>query len=176
MDIKISIVVATSDDNVIGKDNKMPWHIPEDLKHFKSVTLNKPVIMGRNTFQSIVNMLGKPLPKRSNIVVSKTVKSFEEYPEVKVVNNLTEAISSAKEFAQKAGQDEICIIGGAKIYSQIIDIADRIYLTKIHQNYDGDAFFPEIDRNIWTEISCEKITSGDTDCSFLLLEKTAMDS
>lgn len=133
----ISLVVAAADNNVIGKDNAMPWHIPEDFKHFKAVTMGKPCIMGRKTFQSILQSLGKPLPGRLNIIVSA---SNYQHGGAITCKDLDEAISQAS----KTDTDEICVIGGAQIYVQSVPRADRIYLTRVHSRPDGDAFFPEI--------------------------------
>lgn len=131
----ISLVVAAADNHVIGKDNAMPWHIPEDFKHFKDVTMGKPCIMGRKTFESILESLGKPLPGRVNIIVSR--KNYQHAGAL-TCKDLDEAI----EQAAKTGSDEICIVGGAQIYAQAIALADKIYLTRVHQSPEGDAFFP----------------------------------
>lgn len=133
----ISLVVAAADNNVIGRDNAMPWHIAEDFKHFKSVTMGKPCIMGRKTFESILAQLGKPLPGRVNIVVSR--KNYQHAGAL-TCKDLNEAIDQAS----KTDTDEICIIGGAQIYAQAIDLADKIYLTRVHQSPEGDAFFPAL--------------------------------
>ncbi len=113
----------------------MPWHIPEDFKHFKSVTMGKPCIMGRKTFQSILDALGKPLPGRVNIIVSRA--NFQHAGAL-TCKDLDEAINQAA----KTGSDEICIIGGAQIYALALPLADRIYLTRVHQSPEGDAVFP----------------------------------
>lgn len=133
----ISLVVAAADNNVIGKDNAMPWHIPEDFKHFKTVTMGKPCIMGRKTFESILESLGKPLPGRVNIIVSR--KNYQHGGAI-TCKDLDEAIDQGR----KTGAEEICIIGGAQIYAQSITMADRIYLTRVHQSPEGDAFFPAL--------------------------------
>ena len=133
----ISLVVAAADNNVIGRDNAMPWHIPEDFKHFKEVTMGKPCIMGRKTFESILAQLGKPLPGRVNIIVSR--KNYQ-HDGALTCKDLQEAI----EQATKTGSTEICIIGGAQIYAQGIEFADKIHLTRVHQSPEGDAFFPTL--------------------------------
>lgn len=133
----ISIVVTAADNNVIGKDNAMPWHIPEDFKHFKTVTMGKPCIMGRKTFESILASLGKPLPGRVNIIVSRT---NYQHAGALTCKDLDEAIDQAS----KIDTDEICIIGGAQIYAQAIALADKIHLTRVHQSPEGDAFFPAL--------------------------------
>jgi len=139
----ISLVVAAADNNVIGRDNAMPWHIPEDFKHFKTVTMGKPCIMGRKTFESILAQLGKPLPGRVNIIVSR--KNYQHGGAL-TCKDLDEAIDQAI----KTGTDEICIIGGAQIYAQAIERADKIHLTRVHQSPEGDAFFPVLGTE-WVE-------------------------
>ena len=135
----ISLVVAAAANNVIGKNNAMPWHIPEDFKHFKTVTMGKPCIMGRKTFQSILESLGKPLPGRVNIVVSR---SNYQHEGALTCKDLTEAI----EQASKIETDEICIVGGAQIYAQALEsgLVDTIHLTRVHQSPEGDASFPAL--------------------------------
>lgn len=155
----ISLVVAAADNNVIGKENAMPWHIPEDFKHFKAVTLGKPCIMGRKTFQSILESLGKPLPGRINIIVSR--KNYQHNGAL-TCKDLDEAIAHAA----KTGTEEICIVGGAQIYSQAIPLADKIYLTRVHQSPEGDAFFPTLGPE-WVEQSRD----GRAGFSFLTYEK-----
>jgi dihydrofolate reductase len=143
----VALIVAAADNNVIGINNEMPWHIPDDFKHFKSITLGKPCIMGRKTFESIVAQLGKPLPGRVNIVVSR---SNPQYSGALTVQSLEEAIEQARKIE---GTDEIMVIGGAQIYAQALEqkLIDRIYLTRVHQSPDGDAFFPALDMNEWIE-------------------------
>ncbi len=141
----ISLVVAAADNNVIGRDNAMPWHIPEDFKHFKTVTMGKPCIMGRKTFESILAQLGKPLPGRVNIVVSR--KNYQ-HDGALTCKDLSEAI----EQGGKIETDEICIIGGAQIYAQALELANKIYLTRVHQSPEGDAFFPALGKE-WKEES-----------------------
>lgn len=141
----ISIVVAAADNNVIGKNNAMPWHISEDFKHFKSVTMGKPCIMGRKTFESILAQLGKPLPGRVNIVISR---QNPQYTGALTCKDLIEAIDQAT----KTGAGEICIVGGGQIYAQALESGwvDIIHLTRVHQAPDGDAYFPALGAE-WTE-------------------------
>lgn len=143
----ISLVVAAADNHVIGKDNAMPWHIPEDFRHFKDITMGKPCIMGRKTFQSILEKLGKPLPGRVNIVVSRT--NFQ-HPGALTCKDLDEAIAQAA----KTGSNDICIIGGAQIYALALPRADKIHLTRVHQSPEGDAFFPALGPE-WVEESSD---------------------
>jgi dihydrofolate reductase len=141
----ISLIAAVSENGVIGVDNKLPWYIPDDLKRFKELTSGNVVIMGRKTYESI----GKPLPNRINIVVSRNKEL--NIPGCLVVNSMTQAI-------QKAGTDkDIFVIGGGEVYRKSIKFADRIYLTKVHQEVEGDTTFPEIDTGFgWSEISKEE--------------------
>ena len=165
MAIKTSIIVAMAQNNCIGKDNKMPWHIAEDLKRFKSLTMGHPVIMGRKTYESILGYLGKPLPGRTNIVISRN--GFDNLHEVPVFDDLEKAI----EHGQKLAKSEIFIIGGAQIYGQAINLADIIHLTQIHEDVSGDAFFPSIDQNKWTETSHEDHLTNTPPYSFITLKK-----
>lgn len=155
----ISLIVAVADNNVIGKDNKMLWHIPEDFKHFKAITLGKPCIMGRKTFESILDHLGKPLPKRTSIVVSR---SGYEHDGAMSATSLEEAIEKAK----AETSDEIMVIGGSQIYALALPLADRIYLTRVHQEPEGDAHFPEFGAD-WKETSFDPRDGF----SFLTLER-----
>lgn len=140
----LSLIVAVADNNVIGMDNKMPWYISEDFKHFKEVTLGKPCIMGRKTYESILDQLGKPLPKRVSIVISRSGYNHEG---AITATSLEDAIEKAK--AETEG-DEIMIIGGSQIYALALPLADKIYLTRVHQEPEGDAFFPELGED-WQE-------------------------
>lgn len=153
------MIVAAAENNVIGKDNQMPWHLPEDFKYFKSKTVGKPCIMGRKTFESIVAHLGKALPDRPNIVISR---SGFDHDEAETYASIEEAL----EAAQQHDTEEVMIIGGATIYEQALPKADRIYLTRVNQSLDGDAFFPELGDE-WKETSRD-----DRDgFSFLVFEK-----
>ena len=133
----LSLIVAVAKGNVIGGDNKLLWHLPADLKHFKNVTMDHTIIMGRKTFESI----GKPLPGRKNIVVTRQ----DDYQAngCTVVNNLQEAINSCEK------EEEAFIIGGAEIFRQSIPAADKIYLTRIDHAFDGDVFFPNLNFSEW---------------------------
>lgn len=131
----INIIVAIAKNNVIGKNNEIPWHYPEDLQYFKEVTMGKNVLMGSKTFYSIIKRLGKPLPGRNNIVLSRN-KDFS-YPGVTVINDLESFL--------KSQTDDIFIIGGSSIYRQTLAYADKLYITFIDDEYEGDTFFPEID-------------------------------
>ncbi len=128
---KVSIIVAMAKNRVIGKDNDMPWHLPADLQHFRKMTSGKPIIMGRKTYESI----GRPLPKRHNIIVSRN--SDYEVDGCDVVSSLDEAVKIAGDV------EELFIIGGGFLYNQTIDQADKLYLTFIDLDVDGDTLFPE---------------------------------
>ncbi|WP_068596172.1 dihydrofolate reductase [Vaginella massiliensis] len=138
----ISIVVAVSSNHVIGKNNQLLWHLPDDFKHFKNITTGHPIIMGRKTYESI----GRPLPNRINIVVTRDQQFCADG--IVVAFSLKAALEKAL-----ALDDEVFVIGGGELYRQVIDMADKIYLTEIHHEFDGDTFFPELDENNWEEIS-----------------------
>ncbi len=142
-DLGISIVVAISENNAIGKNNQLLWHLPADLKHFKEITSGRTIIMGRKTYDSI----GRPLPNRKNIVITRKVELA--IPNVEVVNSLQEAISLCKT------ENEVFIIGGAELYKQALTLANRIYLTIVHQKYQAEAFFPELKESEWKEVAKE---------------------
>lgn len=144
----ISIIVAIAENRAIGKNNELLWHISEDLKHFKNTTSGHTVIMGRKTYES----LGRPLPNRRNIVISRNPSYCAEGCET--ATSLNEAIKITE------SESEVFVIGGGQIYAQAMDIASKIYLTIVHKNYDADTFFPEIDDNIWNEISREEFLRG----------------
>jgi dihydrofolate reductase len=148
---------------VIGRDGGMPWHIPADLRHFKAVTMGKPVIMGRKTFQSI----GRPLPGRTNIVVTRD-GSFAP-PGVTVVDSVDGALAVADAVAS----DEVMIIGGGEIYAGTLPLADRLYLTEIQMAPPGDVVFPEIDMAQWREVDRTDISvDGDMPAySFVTLDR-----
>ncbi|MNK03621.1 Dihydrofolate reductase [compost metagenome] len=140
----VSVVVAIAENNAIGKDNQLLWRLPADLKHFKEITSGHTIIMGRKTFDSI----GKPLPNRRNIVVTR--KAGLQIPGAEVTSNIEDAIALC------TTEEEVFIVGGAEIYKATMPITDRIYLTRVHQSYEADTFFPEIDFNVWEETSVEK--------------------
>ena len=135
----ISIVVAIAQNNGIGKNNQLLWHLPADLKHFKDITTGNTIIMGRKTYDSI----GKPLPNRRNIVITRNTGAV--IPGVEIVHNLTDA------FALCAGTAEVFVIGGAEIYNQALDYCHKIYLTVVKGDFEADAFFPLINSAQWEE-------------------------
>jgi dihydrofolate reductase len=135
----LSLLVAADEDNVIGKGNKLPWHLPDDLKYFKNQTWGMPILMGRKTFESI----GKPLQGRKSIVITRS-KDWK-HDGVEVVHSVEDAIDSAKQ----SGAKEIFVIGGSEIFHTAFPQTNRIYLTRIHHHFDGDAYFPDVSANEW---------------------------
>ncbi|MBT3767460.1 MAG: dihydrofolate reductase [Rhodospirillaceae bacterium] len=160
--MRISIIVAMGENRVIGFGGTMPWHIPGDLKYFKEKTMGKPVIMGRRTFQSI----GKPLPGRTNIILSRDQSFYADG--VTIAHDRKEALAVAEQAI--GGDDEIMIIGGAKVYTHFAELTERIYLTQIHAKPDGDTFFHDFDLNQWVEFSRED-HDGDPSYSFIVLDR-----
>jgi dihydrofolate reductase len=138
--VKIAIVVAMAENRVIGCDNRLPWHLPADLRHFKQLTLGKPVLMGRRTHESI----GRPLPERTNIVVTRD-RTYSA-PGCIVAHSLESALEAA------AGWAEVMVIGGTELYRQLLPRADHIYLTLVHARFEGDALFPELEAGEWREL------------------------
>jgi dihydrofolate reductase len=160
----ISTIVATAKNNVIGKDNDIPWYLPADLKYFKKTTLNHHIIMGRNCFESI----GRPLPKRTNIVITRN--PFFVATGCIVAHSIAEAL----EIAENNGETEAFIIGGGMIYEQSAALWDKIYLTEVDLEVEGDVFFPKIDFSDWKEIFCEahqKDEKNTADYCFKIFEK-----
>lgn len=158
----IAFVVAAASNGVIGADNRLPWHLPADLRHFKQVTLGKPVVMGRRTFESI----GRPLPGRTNIVISRAPGYAA--PGCVVVDSVEQALAAAGD------SDEIMIIGGAALYATCLPRATRIYLTRIHHDFAGDARFPALDMAQWHETERRDCPADDKNPyahSFIVLER-----
>ncbi len=154
---RLALVVAVSENGVIGKANALPWRLPSELKLFRQRTLGHPVIMGRRTFESI----GKPLQGRDNIVVTRG--EVMEHEDVLTANSIEEALALAQRLAQRRGVDEIFIIGGSQIFAATRKLAQRIYLTRVHANVEGDAHFPDPEPDRWREISREKHTAQEKD-------------
>ena len=159
----ITIIAAIGKNNALGKDNQLLWKLPKDLKHFKSLTENHPIVMGRKTYESI----GKPLPDRTNIVVSRKENWFAE--DILIVSKLKEAIKFAKKM-----DEEIYIIGGGNIYEQTIDLAEKLEVTQVNAELKADIFFPKINPKIWNktnEVSHEKDEKNEYDFSFQTYER-----
>lgn len=146
----LNIIVACTDkENVIGKDNKLPWHLPEDLQHFKEITMGKTIVMGRKTFES----LPKVLPGRHHIVLTRNQNYKVNNPNVEVVTGNINNIFKKMKYSE----NEYFIIGGAEIYKSGIKFADKIYLTRIYENIEGDAYFPTIEDKYWNISSMSQI-------------------
>lgn len=147
--MKTSLIVAMAENQTIGIDNSLPWHLPNDLQYFKKVTMAKPIIMGRKTYESI----GRPLPGRTNIVITRQADYQAEG--IVVVNSLQQALDKAEDISFVAGHEEVMVIGGAEIYQQALLKADRLYITHVHSEIAGDAFFPHVSWNDWQECQRE---------------------
>lgn len=145
----LSLLVAMAKNRTIGLNNTLPWRIPEDLKHFKALTMGHHIVMGRKTYDSI----GKPLPGRTTVVVSRS--RGLEIPGCIVAHSLEKAMAAC------AGDDEVFVCGGAEIYAQALPLADTLYATEIQQNIEGDAHFPEFDRSVWQEVAREKHSQSE---------------
>lgn len=142
----ISFIVAMDENRVIGKNNQLPWHLPEDLKYFKKVTMGHPIIMGRKTFESI----GRPLPGRENIIVTRQTSYKQEG--CTVLNSIEELLG----YCAQNESEEYFVIGGAEIFKEILSAADRLYITFIHKEFEGDTFFPSLNMDEWALTSQEK--------------------
>ena len=142
--MSFSLIAAVAKNNCIGKNNKIPWNIPEDFQYFKKTTLGKTCVMGKATFESILGYLGRPLPGRQTVVLTSD-KNFKAPNGVRIFYSLDDVWGKLKD-------EEVFICGGADIYRQTINHADVLYITWVDQEPDGDVFFPEIDKNIWKEI------------------------
>lgn len=153
----IALVVAAARNGVIGADNQLPWRLPGDLRHFKAVTMGKPVVMGRKTFESI----GRPLPGRLNIVVTRDT-GYRVPDGVVLAHDLDAALRQADAAARASGAGEIAVIGGADIYRQTLPLATAVYLTRVELEVDGDAFFPPLDPQRWHCLDSATQTDGDT--------------
>ncbi len=160
--MRLSIVVAMDDNRLIGKNNQLPWHLPEDLAYFKKLTTGKSILMGRKTYDSI----GRPLPNRRNIVITRNAKI--SLPGCEVALSLEEALELTK------GDDEVMVIGGASLCEQILPKINRLYITKIDGEFEGDIFFPKYDAYNWHQVSSEshpKDNSNAYSYHFIVLDK-----
>ena len=156
--MQIVLLAAVAENGVIGRRGTMPWRLKSDMQHFRSATLGKPVVMGRKTYLSLAL---KPLPRRTNIVVSRD-KNFTA-PGVVVTPSLEAALEAARGDALRRGADAIMIIGGAEIYAQAMPLADRLEITQVHLKPEGDSFFPPVDPAIWREVEREAHPAGPDD-------------
>lgn len=159
--MKIVLVAAIGDNNVIGRDGQLPWRLKSDLKHFRALTIGKPVVMGRKTYESI----GKPLPGRTNIVLTKDLGLV--VPGGVLANSLDAAMSFARRDAERRGVDEIMVIGGGDVFERILPTANRLEITHVHASPEGDAFFPRIQPGDWREVKRVSYPAGpDDDAAF----------
>ena len=164
----ISHVVALSNNNVIGVNNSLPWNLKTDLAHFKNYTSNKIIVMGRKTYESI----GRPLPNRINLIVSKTIKEING---AELFKSTEDAINKAKELCINKNLDEIIIIGGGYLFRDTLSITNRLVLTKVDCNIEGDVFYPDIDLDEWQKLSSEHFTkdlNNDYDFTVITYEKS----
>ncbi len=153
--LPLCLIVAATRNQVIGKDNAMPWHLPGDLRYFKARTLGKPVIMGRRTWDS----LGRPLPGRLNIVVSR--QPDLQLAGAEVCACLEDALVRAQQWAQQQGVDEVMLIGGGQLYHQALSQASRVYLTRIELELDGDTWFPQLPFDEWQRMDAQPQPAED---------------
>lgn len=166
--IRVALIWAMGENRVIGRGNTLPWRLPGEMQYFRAVTLGKPVIMGRKTFDS----LAKPLPGRTNIVVSRSASV--DHPRVKMARSLEEALRLGRAQAEVDGQQEVVVMGGAELYAAALPLADRLYLTLVHAEPEGDTFFPEFDDATWQEKRWLRIPADADnvyDFSLILMER-----
>lgn len=149
--MRLSMIVAMAANRCIGRDNRMPWHLPADLAHFKRTTLGLPVIMGRKTFESILGTLGKPLPGRLSVVLSRDLNWQPAGTAATAEVMTADTPAAALQAASRSGAAEAFVIGGAEIYRALLPATERLVVTEIRQSFAGDAFFPRIDPDMWRE-------------------------
>lgn len=169
--VAVGMIVAMARNGVIGRDNQLPWHLPNDLKYFKATTMGKPIVMGRKTYESI----GKPLPGRPNIVISRD--SDFQAEGVLLASTIDGALALAKRTALDVGVDEIMIIGGSQVYSALLPSVDRLYLTEVHAEVEGDSHFPSMNFGQWRELSRENFFAeggNPFDYSFVIYQKRSI--
>ena len=169
---RLALIVALARNRVIGRDGGLPWQLSADLKYFKAVTMGKPVLMGRKTFESILALLGKPLPGRANIIITRDMTFAAK--DCLIMHGFRSAVRAAEEIARRNGVGEIMVIGGAEIYAQALDTADRLYLTEIDHEFKGDAKFPNFDRKQWLETMRDDHPAGEDGAlghSFVTLDR-----
>jgi dihydrofolate reductase len=163
--MRIALVAALSTNRVIGRDNTLPWHLPGDLQYFKRITMGKPLLMGRKTYESI----GRPLPGRTNIVLTRNPHVAASG--IVVVSSPERAL----QLAQQEGAEELMVIGGEAVYRAMLPLAQRLYLTEVHAQVDGDAFFPEFDASEWQELQRDdcSVANDGYEYSFVVLQRYA---
>ena len=168
--MRVSIIVAAAENGVIGRAGRLPWRIPTDLKHFRQLTLGKPMIMGRKTYESI----GRPLDGRDTIVVTR--RADLRPAGVHAAHTLDQALEIATELAHGRAADEIMVIGGTEVFAAAVALAGRIYLTRVHGRPEGDTFWPELPAGTWREVGRRSPPQGPEDdyaCTLLVLERHA---
>ena len=166
--VPVALILARADNGVIGRAGGLPWHLPGDLKYFKRITMGKPVVMGRKTYQSI----GKPLPGRPNLVVTRDPDFRPEG--VEVFAEVAAALDRAQDLAEKTAAEEVMVIGGGQIYALTLALARRIYLTEVHAAPEGDTTFPDLDPAEWREVRRDPPVSGgegQPEFSIVVLER-----
>ena len=169
---ELALIVAVARNGVIGSGCDLPWRMSSDMRHFKAVTMGKPMIMGRKTFDSIIRTGGGVLPGRPHIVVTR--QSGFAHDGVNVVSSLEEAVDRGRILANSSGVDEVMVIGGGEIYRQALDPARRIYLTEVHLDAAGDTRFSGLERDQWVEILRQEHKAGEKDCAdyaFVVFER-----
>jgi len=165
--MEVSLIAALDENNLIGKNGKIPWDIPEDLAHFRTVTTGNPLIMGRKTFESIITNIGGPLPNRRSIVLTSSPEEIKQYSHTdtkKDIDRLTNpaevipvtSIEEALMIAHTDYSDIVYITGGASVYEQFLPIADELLLTRVHETYTGDSYFPNVDWENWERIDTDE--------------------
>ena len=161
--MRISVVVAVAENGVIGVRGTLPWRLPSDLKRFRQLTMGKPIIMGRKTYESI----GRPLPGRDNIVIT-SAETFA--PEgVFIVRSIDAALRLGASRAKDRGVDEIAVIGGSEVFKEILAQADRIYFTRVHASPQGDTYFPDLVRSDWREVARQEYAAAEGDVADVTL-------
>lgn len=164
-----ALIVAMARNRVIGRNNALPWYLPEDLRYFKQVTMGKPIIMGRKTWDSI----GRPLPGRLNVVISRN-EGWQAVPGTRAAGSLDAALVQAEAQAELDGIEEVMVVGGSQIYAEALPLVDRMYITQVHAEVAGDACFPEINWDEWEEIGREDFSASDNnpyDYSFVVYQR-----
>jgi dihydrofolate reductase len=167
-DIRIALVVAAAENGVIGRGGQLPWRLPTDLKQFRKLTLGKPMVMGRKTYESI----GRPLDGRDTIVVTRQA-GFQP-PGVHCAGSVEEALALGRKLAAARGADEVAVIGGVEIFRATLDVANRIYLTRVHGEPPGDTHFEPPDPKVWRQTACEPMARGANDdfsADFIVLDR-----
>ncbi|WP_110692706.1 dihydrofolate reductase [Salinicola halophyticus] len=168
LETPVAMIAAMSRNRVIGVGNRLPWYLPEDLKRFKAITLGKPLVMGRKTFESI----GRPLPGRLNIVITRDVHYFHKrhHEGIRVCHSLDEALQLADHQALIDAADEIMVMGGGEIYRQALAGAARLHLTEVDVQIEGDAYFPAFERSQWDEVERVTMASQPDQPSYAFVE------